>query len=1061
MADETTPFDHPRTEAPTGAGEADGNATLLRIARERYQKGIDADRDNREKAIEDLDFRIGAQWPAEIVMERDRDNRPCLTINRMPQFVRQVTGDIRQNTPAIKMRPADSVGDEKIADIYSGLTRHIQSVSDASIAYVTAAESAANCGIGHFRIVSEYIADDSFDQEIKIKRMVDFRAVTWDPDAIEPTRSDAMWCFVEEELDHDTFKARYPNASSAGFDFEHQETYNFLGNWFTRDIVRVAEYWTRTPEQAVLALLDDGRVIDATGMEVEVGKTYDAGAKEGSITIQKLRNVVRYRVEMRLMTGTEVLEGPFKVPGRFIPVIPVIGEEVFYGRHSVREGVIRHAKDSQRMYNFWAALDLATPLPTPSGWTTMGDVREGELLLDENGKPVKVIGKSPVYVHSNCFEITFDDGTSIVADAGHKWKVEERGKRKASTWDWSEKVLATDELRVGKHYIWCAKPLDLPEIDLPVHPYVLGVWLGDGTAASARITAGKADMAEMRRNIEACGYRTGDVGWCSDGSAGTFNIKGLAKTLSALGLLGNKHIPDIYLRASREQREALLQGLMDTDGSFAKGTKVLDFTNVNGRIVTAFAELLRGLGYKAKMCRREGKAKKFPNGNVYITRECTQFYFQAPPDRRVFRLSRKRAAHERDRVTHPRRTQRHAIISVRRASSVPVQCVAVDSDTHLYLAGESMVPTHNSAITEHVALQPKAPWLVTAANINGYEAFWKQANTRNLPYLPYKADKDNNGAIPQRNAPPAISQGMAELMGLADQDMKATTGIYDASLGNKSNEQSGRAIIARQREGDVSTYSYADNLTRALRHAGRIIIDWIPAIYDTEREIRILGEDGNTETVKINQLITDPTTGKTHKVNDLTIGRYDVVVTTGPSYSTRRAEASDAMIQFVQAVPQMGQAVMDLIAKYQDWPGADEIAKRLRKMLPPGIAEPGPDEPPPPPQPPDPKVVQAVTEAKTAAAKAESDSKTADANAELLRAQAEGQVLDNLAKEMALAAQGQNLAQLVQDAVRATLLQIAQNPDSALGGNGDAGAAPPQPAAPQPQPAPPAQIPAQ
>jgi len=160
--------------------------------------------------------------------------------------------------------------------------------------------------------------------------------------------------------------------------------------------------------------------------------------------------------------------------------------------------------------------------------------------------------------------------------------------------------------------------------------------------------------------------------------------------------------------------------------------------------------------------------------------------------------------------------------------------------------------------------------------------------------------------------------------------MKAIMGMYDASLGAKSNETSGKAIMARQREGDVSTFHYIDNLSRAIRHAGRILIDLIPKVYAAPRMVRILGANGEAEMAAINQ----PLSGSLQKVFDLGVGRYDLTVSAGPSYTSRREEAASQMIELIRAYPPAAPLIGDLLAKNLDWPGADEVAKRLASLVP-------------------------------------------------------------------------------------------------------------------------------
>lgn len=257
-----------------------------------------------------------------------------------------------------------------------------------------------------------------------------------------------------------------------------------------------------------------------------------------------------------------------------------------------------------------------------------------------------------------------------------------------------------------------------------------------------------------------------------------------------------------------------------------------------------------------------------------------------------------------------------------------------------------------TTVTEQVALAPKAPWLVTPEQIKGHEVQWQTANVKNHSYLLLNATTGQQ--LPERNFPAPVPQGAFTEAQVAVDDMKATTGIYDASLGNRGNETSGRAIIARQKEGDVATYAFTDNLSRSIAYAGRIIVDLIPKIYDTERIVRIRNTDDTEQFTPINKTMADEQ-GNPVLLNDITVGKYDVVVETGPSYSTQRTEAAESMMAFVQAVPNAAMLISDLIAKNMDWPGAAEIAERLKKTLPPGIAkeEEGeePIAPPPPPEP--------------------------------------------------------------------------------------------------------------
>lgn len=240
-------------------------------------------------------------------------------------------------------------------------------------------------------------------------------------------------------------------------------------------------------------------------------------------------------------------------------------------------------------------------------------------------------------------------------------------------------------------------------------------------------------------------------------------------------------------------------------------------------------------------------------------------------------------------------------------------------------------------ITEKIALAPKAPYIGTSKMFARHKRQWATANTDNKAYLAFTADPDFPGMFPKRELPAPLNAAEIEQRNQAADDIKATTGLYDASLGNRSNETSGRAILARQREGDVATFPWMDNLSRSIQHTGRILVDLVPRIYDTQRQVRILGVDGNQKLVPINQPFMTPD-GQV-KVFDLARGKYDVEVTVGPSYTTQRIEAADSMMSFIQAIPGAAPIIGDLIAQNMDWPGADEIAERMKHLLPPELQD--------------------------------------------------------------------------------------------------------------------------
>jgi len=593
----------PATKAAKKLSKADADAIVDEV-RTRIDDSWKHDRYNRHDAASDLSFLAGEQWPDAVRREREAAGRPMLTLNRLPQFVRQVTNDIRQADFAIKAIPEDDQQDPKLAKIYDGLIRQIQYRSSATHVFSIAAEHQASCGIGWFRIVTEYSDDDAFDLEIKFKSIRNPLSVYDDPAAIEHDRSDAMWRIVSEVIPRTAFKAAYPKAQEVSIErpLDTKETTLF---WSTSDTVRIAEYWRKVKVKKTLAQLQDGRVIDITGR---------GEGELGYFPIAKTREVDAYDVESYMVSGAEVLSGPHKWPGKYIPIVPVIGGEFPLENRTYRYGVIRFARDAQQLYNY---------------------------------------------------------------------------------------------------------------------------------------------------------YRT--------------------------------------------------------------------------------------------------------------------------------------------------------------------------------------------ATAEAIALAPKAPYLVTPNMVAPFKGLWDTAGKTNRPYLPYQPDKDAPGAKPFREAPPPLPTALIQEAQIASDDMKATTGIYDAGLGKQSNETSGVAIGRRQHESDVANYHFADNLQRSLEYAGRVLIDLIPKVYDNERVIRLMPDEGANnnehEPVTINQVVMG-VGGVPVMVNDLSAGKFDIRVKVGKSYSTKRAEAADSMLQFVQAVPQAGAVSADLIAKNFDWPGADELAKRLRNTIPPNIlADPDKPETQPPPDP--------------------------------------------------------------------------------------------------------------
>lgn len=574
--------------AKTKKEKKDSSEEILRIACERFKMAEEADSEIRKEGLEDLKFRAGEQWPSIVTQDRNQDDRPCLTINRIPQFIRQITNDQRQNRPSIKVFPVDENGDIATARIFQGLIKHIEYNSNAEIAYDTAFEGAAIKGFGYFRIITNYIDAMSFDQEILIKRIRNSFSVYMDPNSKEPDGSDANWAFVFEDVPKDDFIAEYGESKLSSM-----EDWKAIGDqtpgWATNSTVRVAEYFYKDFKSVDIVLLSNGQSVEKSEL--------DNMQFPPEITIVKERKSQMPVIKWCKINGIEILSETEWL-GKWIPIVPVIGDELDVDGKIILEGVVRHAKDSQRMYNYMA-----------------------------------------------------------------------------------------------------------------------------------------------------------------------------------------------------------------------------------------------------------------------------------------------------------------------------------------------------SAEAETIALSPKAPFIVGEGQIPPqYEAQWKSANKKNHAYLTYKPTTVGGVQVgaPQRNVYEAPVQAITNARMQASEDMKATTGIYDSALGSRGNETSGVAIARRNNQSQTSNFHFIDNLTRSMRHAGRILVDLIPKVYDTARAARIIDEEGQQEIVRLNEIFDHK--GEQKQYN-LSAGKYDVIVETGPTFATRRQEAAQSMMEISSRNPKIMDIAGDLMVKNMDWPGAQEISDRLKKMLPPGLLD--------------------------------------------------------------------------------------------------------------------------
>ena len=309
---------------------------IVEIAHKRFQQAADQDADNRRERVDDIRFvRLGEQWPESVKRDRERPGaeRPMLTINRLLQFRNQIANEIRQNCPSIKIRPVDDKADIETAEIYNGLLRHIQESSNATVAFETAAENQIDTGLGYFRILTDYCDDESFDQDIKFQRIVDTNSVYFDPESTEPDGSDARYAFVVEDIDKDEFKKLYPQAEAVGWDTDDS-------GWISKDSIRVADYLYIETKPKSFVQLQDG----STGFKDELPKEFHELILRERKVEQKVCKVVK-------IGGNEILEES-EMPTSYIPIVPVIGSEVFVEGKRILFGLTRPAKDSQRLYNY-------------------------------------------------------------------------------------------------------------------------------------------------------------------------------------------------------------------------------------------------------------------------------------------------------------------------------------------------------------------------------------------------------------------------------------------------------------------------------------------------------------------------------------------------------------------------------------------------------------------------------------------------------------------------------------------------------------------------------------
>jgi hypothetical protein len=323
---------------------------IVKEGREAMEISYQYDRDNRREAMEDLRFVAGFQWSD--AARAERSGRPMITINRSAQFLRQVSNPIRQNMPTLKTEP-DGDRDLDMAEIVNGLLRRIQYNSSAAHVYAQAVEHMVACGIGWFRITTDYTDPESFDQDILIRRIFNPLSVYPDPSSLEPDRSDMNWALVSELIPLSAFKVKYPKASCTGLDMPSNGGTGTASNvtWGNGDYVRVAEFWKRTARRMTLARLVTGETVSLTDMgEAQAGQLMQSGY------VVATRPSVTYDVEMHLISGNEVLEQTYRCPCKWIPLIPVIGAEIPLEEGVYRHGLIRFQREPQALHNYFMSV---------------------------------------------------------------------------------------------------------------------------------------------------------------------------------------------------------------------------------------------------------------------------------------------------------------------------------------------------------------------------------------------------------------------------------------------------------------------------------------------------------------------------------------------------------------------------------------------------------------------------------------------------------------------------------------------------------------------------------
>ena len=330
----------------------------------------DSDSNNRAEALDDVRFAAGDQWPVDVQNSRVLEARPCLTINKIDAYIRQICNQQRQQRPRIKVHGMNNESDAKIAEIITGICRHIENQSDADSAYDHAFEYAVKMGWGYWRITTDYVREDSFDQEIYVRPVENPFTVYFDPNSVLPDGSDAERVLITTVVSKDVFKSMYPEAE-VDQGFSSRGTGDTESEWVTKEDIRIAEYFYTERVKATIYQLSDG----TTGYSDELPNKDVLEA--AGITIIDKRETWKKKIKYCKLTAMQILEEG-EWAGKFIPIVPVYGQEVRVDDKHKKFGLVRMAKDPQRMYNYWStALTETVALAPKAKWLLAEGQDEG------------------------------------------------------------------------------------------------------------------------------------------------------------------------------------------------------------------------------------------------------------------------------------------------------------------------------------------------------------------------------------------------------------------------------------------------------------------------------------------------------------------------------------------------------------------------------------------------------------------------------------------------------------------------------------------------------------